>query len=180
MDLTPYVDTVRRDLLQAAALGDDTTRRTAAALAAGIEPSIRLALLNALSELATEVTGALRTVSVETRLDGNDVRVTVTEQDDRDRFGADDGDGARGDRPAEGWPQSVKDAGSELSRTTVRLFQDLKNQAESAATDQGVSLNTYISRAVSDALRTAASERRSGERRRSSGSGRQVSGWTRS
>lgn len=174
MDLSPYVDSVRRDLLQAAALGDENTRRTAAALAAGIEPSVRLALLNALSQLAAEVTGALRTVSVETRLDGDDVRVTVTETAHED-----DADTPAGRHGPEDWGQSVKDAGSELSRTTVRLFQDLKNQAESAATDQGVSLNTYISRAVSDAVRSA-TDRRQGERKRSSGSGRQINGWTRS
>ena len=49
----------------------------------------------------------------------------------------------------------MQDAGGELSRTTVRLFNELKSQAERAASDQGVSLNTYISRAVSDSVRSA-------------------------
>ena len=49
----------------------------------------------------------------------------------------------------------MQEAGGELSRTTVRLFNDLKSQAEQAASEQGVSLNTYISRAVSDSVRTA-------------------------
>ena len=49
----------------------------------------------------------------------------------------------------------MQDAGGELSRTTVRLFNELKSQAERAASEQGVSLNTYISRAVSDSVRSA-------------------------
>ena len=51
--------------------------------------------------------------------------------------------------------RAMQDAGGELSRTTVRLFNELKSQAERAASDQGVSLNTYISRAVSDSVRSA-------------------------
>ena len=49
----------------------------------------------------------------------------------------------------------MQDAGGELSRTTVRLFNELKSQAERAAAQEGVSLNTYISRAVSDSVRSA-------------------------
>ena len=58
----------------------------------------------------------------------------------------------------------MQEAGGELSRTTVRLFNDLKSQAEQAASDQGVSLNTYISRAVSDSVRTAVPPGRNGKR----------------
>lgn len=163
MDLSPFVDTVRRDLLQAAALGDDATRRTAAALASSIEPSVRLALMTALSQLAAEITGGLQAdehdhgagPTVDVRLEGNEVKVsisrpTVSHADDEEGTAS-----ASASAIADGsWSQAMKDAGTELSRTTVRLFQDLKNQAEVAASDQGVSLNTYITRAVADSVRS--------------------------
>ena len=63
------------------------------------------------------------------------------------------------------------DAGGELSRTTVRLFDELKAQAERAAAEQGVSLNTYISRAISDSVRGAVTQ---GKGRRG---GRTVNGY---
>ena len=52
-----------------------TARRAAALLASAIEPATRLAIMNALSDLAAEVTGALQDTTVELRLDGRDVRV---------------------------------------------------------------------------------------------------------
>lgn len=173
MDLTPYIDHLRRDLLQAAALGDENTQRTAAALAATIGSSARLAIMNALSDLAAEITGELETVTVEVKLDGADVRVSVEDRlHEPDAFGAGfDKPGESGEKSPE-WAQAMKDAGGELSRTTVRLFHDLKTQAESAATDQGLSLNTYISRAVQDSVKGV-----SGRQKTSRRSGRQVTGW---
>ena len=78
MDLTPYTQNLRDDLLTAASVGDEDSRRAAALLASAIEPATRLAIMNALSDLAAEVTGALEDTTVELRLDGRDVRVSVT------------------------------------------------------------------------------------------------------
>lgn len=224
MDLSPYVDQLRRDLVRAAALGDDDTRRTAEALAGTVESSARLVLLRALSDLAGEITGALDDTTVDVRLDGQDLRVTVEHHDRPDADDTDDADGfdtgaapwgrggthrrgrgAHGRRPyphaetserqptgtpagttsaadagdpadPEDLKQAMRDAGSELSRTTVRLFNDLKSQAESAASDQGVSLNTYISRAISDSVKGIRQPKP--PRRRGPGkSGGSVSGW---
>ena len=155
MDLNPYIRNLREDLLAAAALGDEETRRAAALLGAAIEPAGRLAIMNALSDLAAEVTDALDRHVVEVKLDGRDVRVSVSA-----KAGADPEDESETDRyghhlHADELRRAMQEAGGELSRTTVRLFNDLKSQAEQAASDQGVSLNTYISRAVSDSVRTA-------------------------
>src|SRR6476469_11067022 len=79
MDLTPYIKNLRDDLLTAASVGDDDARRAAAMLAGALEPAARLAIMNALSDLAAEVSGALRDTIVELKLDGRDVRVAVTE-----------------------------------------------------------------------------------------------------
>ena len=80
MDLTPYIRNLREDLLAAAALGDEETRRAAALLGAAIEPAGRLAIMNALSDLAAEVTEALDRHVVEIKIDGRDVKVSVSDK----------------------------------------------------------------------------------------------------
>lgn len=157
MDLTPYTQSLREDLLSAASVGDEQTRRAAALLTTALEPAARLAIMNALSDLAAEVTGSLDSTTVELRLEGRDVRVSVTHHD---RSGAESaGWGRDGDDHRsivdDDLGRAVRDAGGELSRTTLRLVNELKAQAEQAANQQGVSLNTYIQRAVSDAVRTS-------------------------
>jgi hypothetical protein len=52
MDLSTYVTQLREDLASAAAAGDEQTQRTGALLGAAIEPAARLALMNALADLA--------------------------------------------------------------------------------------------------------------------------------
>lgn len=157
MDLTPYTQSLRDDLLAAASVGDDQTRRAAALLTTALEPAARLAIMNALSDLAAEVTGALDGTTVDLRLEGRDLRVSVTHHESpapTHEWGPGDGDRTHG-RTDEDLGQAVRDASGELSRTTLRLVNELKAQAEQAATAQGVSLNTYIQRAVSDAVRTS-------------------------
>lgn len=163
MDLTPYTQSLRDDLITAASVGDDDARRAAVLLAGAIEPAARLAIMNALSDLAAEVTGALRDTTVELKLDGRDVRLSVTDHlppepaapDGPDYLRKPDGPAPAGGETPDDLKQAVQDASGELSRTTVRLFNELKSQAERAAAEQGVSLNTYISRAVSDSVRSA-------------------------
>ena len=88
MDLTPYVAALRDDLAAAAAVGDEATTRAGSSLAAALEPAVRLAMMNALSDLAGEVTEALGDRSVSLRLSGRDVKVVV----DREPT-SDDGNG---------------------------------------------------------------------------------------
>jgi hypothetical protein len=169
MDLTPYTQSLRDDMLAAASVGDEQTRRAAALLTAAIEPAARLAIMNALSDLAGEVTAAMEDVTVELRLEGRDVRVAVSHHDtaradDRRWQTRHPGDAAvdSDDGDPDDIGRAVRDAGNELSRTTLRLFNDLKLQAEQAANAQGVSLNTYIQRAVSDAVKTSVNSGRRG------------------
>lgn len=150
MDLTPYVARLREDLASAAAAGDEQTRRTAALLGSAIEPAARLAIMNALSDLAAEVTAALGDRTVELRLDGREVRVSV----DGGPTGTATGPGTpAGPGPSAGLFGT--DAG-DISRVTLRLVEQIKAQAEQAAQAQGVSLNTWVSQAVQGALAGAA------------------------
>ncbi|HEY2207451.1 MAG TPA: toxin-antitoxin system HicB family antitoxin [Pseudonocardia sp.] len=176
MDVTQYVTGLREDLVAAAAAGDEQTQRTAALLAAAIEPAARLAVLNALADLAAEVTDALGDRTVEVRLDGRAVRVAV-------------GEPARSG-PAEEPPPVPPPMGDpgDISRITLRLVEQIKSRAEQAATAQGLSLNAWISQAVQGALHGAGGpdwgdwgrddrRRARDERRRGRADGNRVHGW---
>jgi uncharacterized protein (DUF1778 family) len=143
MDLTPYIATLREDLTTAAAAGDDQTRRTAAVLSAALEPAVRLALMNALSDLAAEVTASLDDHVVSLRLDGRDVNVVVTST-------------APAEEPVADEPAAsaafIGDPTGDISRITVRLMEELKAKAEQAASAQGQSLNAFVAQAVQGAL----------------------------
>ncbi|HEY3708120.1 MAG TPA: toxin-antitoxin system HicB family antitoxin [Amycolatopsis sp.] len=139
MDLTPYIANLREDLANTASAGDEQTRRAAALLSAALEPAVRLTLMNALADLAAEVTAALPGQVVDVRLDGRDVRVVVT--------------GGAEEAPPPERPQTPPPLdGGDITRITLRLVEQIKGQAEQAAAAQGVSLNTFVAQAVQGAL----------------------------
>ncbi len=139
MDLSPYVSALRDSLTTAAAAGDAQTRTTAGVLAAAIEPAARLAIMNALSDLAGEVTLALDDRVVEVRLAGQDVQVVVSGTPNDEHEPTDE-------------PPPATDPNGDISRITVRLLEELKTKAEQAASARGVSLNAFVSQAVQGAL----------------------------
>ena len=154
MDLSKYVTQLREDLASAAAAGDEQTRATAALLGSAIEPAARLAVMNALSDLAAEVTAALDDRIVEVRLDGRDVRVSVGGEPADEPAPEDE-------RPFRGFGPDAGD----ISRITLRLVEQIKNQAEQAAAARGVSLNSWVAAAVQDALSGNDPRRRRHDRR---------------
>src|SRR3954467_10732907 len=77
MDLTAYVDALRNSLRTAAAAGGEQAQETARLLADAMEPAVRLAVLDALSAMAAEVTAALDGDVVEIRLRGREPEVVV-------------------------------------------------------------------------------------------------------
>jgi len=144
MDLTPYIANLREDLANTASAGDENTRRAAALLSTALEPAVRLTLMNALADLAAEVTAALPGQVVDVRIDGRDVRVVVTGAPQPD-------DATPRDTTPPPSPFPPIDGG-DISRITLRLVEQIKGQAERAAASQGVSLNTFVSQAVQGAL----------------------------
>ncbi|MGI8307627.1 toxin-antitoxin system HicB family antitoxin [Saccharopolyspora hattusasensis] len=144
MDLSPYIEQLREDLTSAASAGNEQTRQTAAALSGAIEPAARLAIMNALSDLAAEVTTQLDGQVVDIRLDGRDVRVVVSGGTTPPTV----------DDEAEPPPPPPSGESGDISRITLRLLEEIKTQAEQAASSQGVSLNTWVAQAVQGALHT--------------------------
>lgn len=137
MDLNAHTARLREELLAAAALGDEKTQATAAALAAAVESSHRLVLLSALSELAAEISTELGDRTVHVRLDGTDVVADV-----RKNTSGDDAE-----------PLTFEEMTGDISRVTLRLVEQLKSRAEEAAQQNGQSLNSWLSGAVTGALR---------------------------
>jgi HicB family len=171
MDVTSYVSSLRDDLMAVAAAGDEHTQRAAALLAGAIEPAARLVVLNALADMAEEVTRALGGERVvEVRLDGREVRVAVGEPDRAN---------ATAPRPGS---TPLPDSG-DISRITLRLVEQIKNRAEQAASAQGMSLNAWISQAVQGALRGARDDpnrdRRDEWNTERGDQGGQIRGWVR-
>lgn len=186
MDLNTYLEELRGALRAATAAADEDTRGTAGLLGAAIEPAARLMLLNALSDLAAEVTAALGDRTVEVRLDGRDVRVAVSPAADdaaADEPAQDAGTpreewAGRGFGRAFGGFGGFGPDGGDISRVTLRLVEQMKNQAERAAAEQGMSLNSWVSQAVQGALSGHGpwdQQGRSGKRDRRSE--KRVKGW---
>jgi HicB-like protein involved in pilus formation len=150
MDLSDYVDALRRSLTTAAAAGTEQTQETARLLGDSIEPAVRLAMTDALSAMAAEITAAWDGGLVDIRLRGRDPEVVIVpapepEQRAEDRAAEDDPD----------------DDGS-MARISLRLPESVKARAEAAAAAAGISLNAWLVRAVAAGLREPTDPPRSG------------------
>lgn len=157
MHLAPYTVSVRAQLMAAAALGDSSTQTIADALAVAAEPAIRLAVLEAVSAAADEITEALLDApgspAVTVRLDHDELRVEV-----------------RLAPTAEPAPAPA-DEGENDARISLRLPESLKGQIETAARAEGTSVNTWLLRAANSALSPAPAFRHAG------GNSGRITGW---
>ncbi|WP_432494371.1 toxin-antitoxin system HicB family antitoxin [Kineococcus gypseus] len=158
MDLAKYVDDLQRQLATAAGAGGEQARELAGRLTAPLDAAARLVLLGALSDAAGEISAELAPGSVDVRLrDGSPEFVVTTatlphhRHDPHDPSAAVRAADAPADAPADGPPAGEGEGGS-TTRTTLRLPDHLKAQVEVAAARDGVSVNTWLVRAVAAAL----------------------------
>lgn len=165
MDLQPYVDSVRRDLATAAEAGGPEARDLGERLTAPLEAALRLALLDALSAAAAEITRDLAPGSVDLRLRGREPSFVVTPPP-TDHW-ADD----LPETPTPPARSGVDSDDGAVARINVRLGEDLKARIEEAAREAGLSVNAWIIRMATTAL---APEPR---RRRSFQGGERFTGW---
>nr|WP_040702290.1 hypothetical protein [Nocardiopsis ganjiahuensis] len=176
----PYVDELRRQLLVAAETGGEETRATAERLAAVLESSARLALMDALSAAADEITRELAPGSVEVRLRGGRTDFIVTSPRTDETFDTAAGDAAALSPERHGHVAPIRAEGEEgkTSRITLRLPDHLKPLVEEAAKTEGQSVNAWLVRSVTTALESGGRQARRG-----TGTGRQVgrgyTGWVR-
>jgi hypothetical protein len=152
MDLTPYIDSLRRELAVAAEAGGEDARALAERLTAPLETATRLTLLEALTAAADEITRDLAPGSVDVRLRGRDPSFVVTPPPASQPF-EEDADSSRERAPA-GAPAQPPPDGEErgTSRITLRLPEHLKPRIDEAARQAGLSVNAWLVRAVVAAL----------------------------
>jgi hypothetical protein len=172
MDLTPFVASLGRELLTVAETGDGDSSALIERLTVSMESAIRLTLLEALSVAADEITRDLAPGSVQVRLRGRDPNFVVTpglvEQTPSETP-------ARTAVPADDAPAGLEDGPA--VRINVRLPEQLKAAIEEAASREGRSLNAWLVRAASTALRTP--ERDNGSDQRGKRAAQRHTGWAR-
>lgn len=170
MNLTAYVERLREGLLAAAASGGDAMVDAAERLSTTLESSVRMTLLEALSDVAAELTSELDTTTIEVRIKGRDPHFVVSHAEpassDLDPPPPFPADGPTGDA-------EVDAADDTIARITLRIPDALKQRAEDAAAAARQSLNTWLVEAV----RSASSPPEHGRRSRTVG--QQMSGWVR-
>ena len=147
MELSPYLETLQRELHAAAAPGGPEVTRTAEQLSGALDSAARLCLLEALSDAAAEITSKLGTASVEVRLRGRDADFSVTRLTEP----TDTPEGPFGPPGPPPAPPTPPDAG-DVSRLTLRLPEPLKAQVEQAAAAEGISVNAWLVRAIAAAV----------------------------
>ncbi|MBM7516834.1 toxin-antitoxin system HicB family antitoxin [Nocardioides nitrophenolicus] len=150
MDIGPYVESLRRDLLAAAESAGEQAREVAERLGYALDPAVRLAVMEAISQAAAEITAAMPSGGVDVRLDGRDLDFVVTPGEPNGPVGPAAPELVTGPVPAE---PPAEDEGQ--ARVSLRLPESLKARADEAAAQAGQSLNTWLVTLI----RSATSER---------------------
>jgi hypothetical protein len=128
MRISNVVSALRDDLVGVAALGDDATAIVAQRLADAMVRPVTATLLELLGQIASELDERLPHGRVEVRLAGQDAELVYIDEPD----------------------EAVAEADDESSaRITLRLPEHLKARVEQAAQREGISVNSYIVRALS-------------------------------
>ncbi|MFG2559203.1 hypothetical protein [Streptomyces sp. NPDC048496] len=180
MDLTPYVDNLRRELAVAAEAGGEEARELAERLTAPLESATRLTMLNVLSAAMDEITRELAPGSVDVRLRGLDPDFVVTppprDETYEDKSGPAEPLKAPAPAPADG---DDGGGGGGTARVNLRLPAHLKARAEEAASREGLSVNAWLVRAVSAAVDGGTQSRTTEKTRTTRTVGQSFTGWVR-
>jgi hypothetical protein len=176
MELTQYVESLRRELTTAAEVGGEDARALAGRLLPSLDAAVRLTLLEALSAAAEEISAELAPGSVDVRLRGGTAAFVVTPPP-APAAPANDAVAA----PAEVRLPVAEGDDAAMVRINLRLPANLKALIEDAAAGGGLSVNAWIVRAAAAGL---ANEGRRGPRPASAQNsdrvvGQSYSGWVR-
>ena len=147
MDITPYIESLRRDLVAAAEAAGPETRAAAERLTFALDPSARLALMDAVSQAAAEITAEMPAGSVDVRLNGRELDFVVQSAP-----------AAAPSPPPPPAPPSAEESEEEggVARITLRMPESVKAKAEELAARSGHSLNTWLVNIVRAATRESA------------------------
>jgi hypothetical protein len=142
MDITPYVESLRRDLLAAAEGSGEESRQLAERLSFAIDPAARLAIMEAVSQAAAEITAEMPAGGVDVRLSGRELDFVV-----------DAGPAATAPETVPAAPVEEPEDDGTVARITLRMPESVKVRAEELAAKSGSSLNTWLVNVVRYATR---------------------------
>jgi hypothetical protein len=145
MELTQYVENLRRELTTAAEVGGEDARALAGRLLQPLDAAVRLTLLQALSDAAEEISGELAPGTVDVRLRGGSAAFVVTPPP-----AATSADAVPG--PVDVRLPVAEGDDAAMVRINLRLPGNLKALIEDAAAAGGLSVNAWIVRAAAAGL----------------------------
>lgn len=128
MQTAPFVEALHREVAAAVASDDAATAAVVERLAASLEAAAHLWLLDVAAQAAAQLNTQLPDGHVEVRLDGRDPRLVYVPS-------------------PEAAPATTADEAHD-ARITLRLPEGLKAQVERWASEEGVSVNTWLVRAI--------------------------------
>lgn len=143
MQLDRFTDALEAELVSLADLGDEQSRAAAERLSRGLRSAAGLRFLELLSEAALELSAQLPSGHVDVRLSGSEPSLVYV-----------------GEPEAEPAPAAEEGLSA---RITLRLPEQLKTSVEAAAAREGVSVNTWLVRALARSI-SSPPRRRSGNR----------------
>ena len=146
--MSQAVENLGADVMSVAELGDEMVAEVAERIAAVVARAAPSRILDLLSEAAAELSHEIPDGHVEIRVSGDDVELAYV--------------------PLQSAPPEGD--GDASARITQRLSDSLKSRIEQAATQQAVSVNTWVVRALERAA-TATAGRSSWNTRRMHGYG---------
>lgn len=175
MELTPYVENLRRELTTAAEVGGEDARALAGRLLPSLDAAVRLTLLEALSAAAEEISAELAPGSVDVRLRGGTAGFAVTPPPAPAAPAADDAVGG----PADVRLPIAEGDDAAMVRINLRLPANLKALIEDAAAVGGLSVNTWIVRTAAASLPSEGRTQVRAAVRKPGPIGQSYSGWVR-
>ena len=124
MNVAAYVEALQQDLANVAGIGDEAVAEAARRIAAALESSLRLRLMDALGEAAAELTNQLPDGHVEVRVSAGEPELVYVAEP--------------------GAPTPAPTLEDLTARITLRLPETLKSIVDAAAQESGVSANTWL------------------------------------
>ena len=129
MQTAQFIEALQSDLRELAQLGGDELVQAAHSLEGAVKQSATLRLIDALTQVALEVSSQLPNGHLDVRLSGQDPELVYVEEEGEE-------------------PQAQAAEDGLTARITLRLPDSLKTTLERAAEMEGVSVNTWLVRAL--------------------------------
>ena len=155
METAQFVEGLQRDLRELAQIGGEELVQAAQRLEGAVKQSATLRLIDALTQVALELTEQLPSGHVDVRVAGQDPQLVFVEEE----------------APQETTAPAAP-AEDEQARITLRLPESSKAAVEAAAAAEGISVNAWLVRALQRAV--------SGGSPRAHRSGKRITGFSQS